>query len=51
MASVRIDIREDDGSSAVTEMRTATPAQITAARELILDMTDDMTLPKAEPTA
>ena len=51
MASVRIDIREDDGSSAVAEARTATPEQIIIARELAFDITNKMTLAAPETPA
>ena len=40
MATIRIDIREDDGSSTMAEVRTARPEQVEMARELALDITN-----------
>ncbi|MBP3044896.1 hypothetical protein KKR91_01100 [Arthrobacter jiangjiafuii] len=46
MAIVRIDIRENDGSSTIAEAVDANPEQIEAARELALDITRNMALPE-----
>lgn len=50
MAVVRVEIREMDGSSAVGDTQDATPEQIIAARELILDITRNTALPEPATT-
>lgn len=45
MATIRIDIREDDGSSTMSEVRTATSEQVELARSLALDITNRLAPP------